>query len=74
MNEMPLKSVGNSSVLVADIGKAIDAGALQYNIVRIDGQRSSTCRFSSREATANTITIVDGMKTAIKHLSTYRRR
>src|ERR1700689_849665 len=29
MNEMPLKSVGNSSVLVADIGKAVDAGALQ---------------------------------------------
>src|ERR1700744_800146 len=40
MNAMPLKSVGNSSVLVADIGKAVDAGALQYNIVRIDGQRS----------------------------------
>ena len=40
MNEMPLKSVGNSSVLVADVGKAEDSGALQYNIVRIDGQRS----------------------------------
>ena len=40
MNEMPLKSVGNSSVLVGDIGKAVDSGALQYNIVRIDGQRS----------------------------------
>src|SRR5271170_3210400 len=40
MNEMPLKSVGNASVLVADIGKAVDAGTLQYNIVRIDGQRS----------------------------------
>jgi multidrug efflux pump subunit AcrB len=40
MNEMPLKSVGNASVLVGDIGKAVDSGALQYNIVRIDGQRS----------------------------------
>jgi len=37
MNEMPLKSVGNASVLVADIGNAEDSGALQYNIVRIDG-------------------------------------
>src|SRR6202034_3547730 len=40
MNQMPLKSVGNGSVLVADIGHAVDAGALQYNIVRIDRQRS----------------------------------
>src|SRR5271169_4398243 len=40
MNEMPLKSYGNSSVLVADVGKAEDSGTLQYNIVRIDGQRS----------------------------------
>ncbi len=40
MNSMPLKSYGNSSVLVADVGKAEDSGALQYNIVRIDGQRS----------------------------------
>src|SRR6202030_4349634 len=30
MNDMPLKSVGNSSVLVGDIGKAVDSGALQY--------------------------------------------
>ena len=51
MNQMPLKSVGNGSVLVADIGHAVDSGALQYNIVRIDGQRS-VYRFSSRAATA----------------------
>src|SRR6185437_4260756 len=34
MNSLPLKSVGNSSVLDGDIGKAQDAGARQYNIVR----------------------------------------
>ena len=32
MNQMPLKSVGNGSVLVADVGHAVDSGALQYNI------------------------------------------
>jgi multidrug efflux pump subunit AcrB len=68
MNEMPLKSVGNSSVLVGDIGKAIDAGALQYNIVRIDGQRSVYVPVFKQGGDSNTITIVDGMKTAIKHL------
>jgi len=68
MNEMPLKSVGNSSVLVADVGKAEDAGALQYNIVRIDGQRSVYVPVFKQGGNSNTITIVDGMKAAIKHL------
>src|SRR6202041_2549354 len=68
MNAMPLKSVGNASVLVADIGKAQDAGALQYNIVRIDGQRSVYVPVFKQGGDSNTITIVDGMKSAIKHL------
>jgi multidrug efflux pump subunit AcrB len=68
MNEMPLKSVGNSSVLVADIGKAEDSGALQYNIVRIDGQRSVYVPVFKQGGDSNTITIVNGMKKAIKHL------
>ncbi len=68
MNEMPLKSVGNSSVLVADVGKAEDSGALQYNIVRIDGQRSVYVPIFKQGGNSNTITIVNGMKDAIKHL------
>ncbi len=68
MNQMPLKSEGNSSVLVADVGKAVDAGALQYNIVRIDGQRSVYVPIFKQGGSSNTITIVDGMKQAIKHL------
>ena len=68
MNEMPLKSVGNSSVLVADVGKAEDSGALQYNIVRIDGQRSVYVPVFKQGGNSNTITIVNGMKAAIKHL------
>jgi multidrug efflux pump subunit AcrB len=68
MNQMPLKSVGNASVLVADIGKAEDSGALQYNIVRIDGQRSVYIPVFKQGGNSNTITIVDGMKAAIKHL------
>ena len=68
MNAMPLKSMGNSSVLVGDIGKAIDSGALQYNIVRIDGQRSVYVPVFKQGGDSNTITIVNGMKDAIKHL------
>jgi len=68
MNEMPLKTVGNSSVLVADVGKAVDSGALQYNIVRIDGQRSVYVPIFKQGGNSNTITIVDGIKAAIQHL------
>ncbi|HEV2275699.1 MAG TPA: efflux RND transporter permease subunit [Acidobacteriaceae bacterium] len=68
MNQMPLKSYGNSSVLVADVGKAEDSGALQYNIVRIDGQRSVYVPVLKQGGDSNTITIVNGMKEAIKHL------
>ena len=68
MNEMPLKSVGNASVLVADVGKAEDSGALQYNIVRIDGQHSVYVPVFKQGGDSNTIRIVDGMKKAIKKL------
>jgi multidrug efflux pump subunit AcrB len=68
MNAMPLKSYGNSSVLVADVGKAEDSGALQYNIVRIDGQRSVYVPVFKQGGNSNTITIVNGMKAAVKHL------
>ncbi len=68
MNAMPLKSVGNSSVLVADIGKAEDSGALQYNIVRIDGQRSVYVPIFKQGGDSNTIRIVNGIKDAIKKL------
>jgi len=68
MNEMPLKTIGNSSVLVANVGHAEDSGALQYNIVRIDGQRSVYVPVFKQGGDSNTITIVNGMKDAIKHL------
>ncbi|MFP5226825.1 MAG: efflux RND transporter permease subunit [Acidobacteriota bacterium] len=68
MNQMPLTSVGNGSVLVADIGHAEDSGALQYNIVRIDGQRSVYVPIFKQGGKSNTIDIVNGMKASIRHL------
>jgi multidrug efflux pump subunit AcrB len=68
LNAMPIKSVGNASVMVGDIGKAKDAGAIQTNIVRIDGQRSVYIPVLKQGGDSNTITIVNGMKEAIKNL------
>src|ERR1700739_299649 len=68
INDMPLKSVGNASVLVGDVGKAEDSGTIQTNIVRIDGQRSVYVPVLKQGGDSNTITIVNGMKAAIKNL------
>src|SRR6201993_3921597 len=67
-NQIPLKSVGLGSVLVADIGKAEDAGAIQTNIGRIDGQRSVYIPILKQGGGSNTIAIVNGVKEATKHL------
>ena len=68
INEVPLKSVGLGSVVVADVGKAEDAGAIQTNIVRIDGQRSVYIPILKQGGDSNTIAIVNGIKGAIQDL------
>jgi len=69
INQIPLKSVGLGSVVVADVGRAEDAGAIQTNIVRIDGQRSVYIPILKQGGDSNTIAIVDGVKGVIKHLA-----
>jgi HAE1 family hydrophobic/amphiphilic exporter-1 len=68
INSMPLKTVGQSSVLVADIGKAVDAQAIQTNIVRVDGQPSVYLPILKQGGDTNTIAVVDGIKEALKSL------
>jgi multidrug efflux pump subunit AcrB len=62
INTIPLKSVGLGSVTVADVGKAEDAGAIQTNIVRIDGQKSVYIPILKQGGDSNTISIVSGVK------------
>jgi multidrug efflux pump subunit AcrB len=69
INQIPLKSVGLGSVVVADVGRAEDAGAIQTNVVRIDGQRSVYIPILKQGGDSNTIAIVDGVKSVIKHLA-----
>jgi multidrug efflux pump subunit AcrB len=68
INSIPLKSLGNASVLVGDVGHAEDSGALQTNIVRIDGQHSVYVPILKQGGKSNTIQIVNGMRAAIKRL------
>ena len=69
INQIPLKSVGLGSVVVADVGKAEDAGAIQTNVVRIDGQKSVYIPILKQGGDSNTIAIVDDVKSVIKHLA-----
>jgi len=68
INTMPLKTVGQSSVLVGDVGKAIDAQAIQTNVVRVDGQPSVYLPILKQGGDTNTIAVVDGIREALKHL------
>src|SRR5882724_8902000 len=68
INTMPLKTVGQSSVLVADVGKAVDAEAIQTNIVRVDGQPSVYLPILKQGGDTNTIAVVNGIREALKHL------
>jgi multidrug efflux pump subunit AcrB len=68
INDLPLKSVNHTSVMVRDIGHAKDSGALQTNIVRVDGQHSVYIPILKQGGNSNTITIVNGIKEAVRNL------
>jgi multidrug efflux pump subunit AcrB len=68
LNQVPLKTVGEASVLVADVGQAQDASQIQYNKVRINGQPSVYIPVLKQGGDANTIAIVDGVKRVVAHL------
>ncbi|MBB6143908.1 multidrug efflux pump subunit AcrB [Silvibacterium bohemicum] len=68
VNSIPLKTVGNASILVGDVGHAVDGGQLQTNIVRVDGQHSVYIPVLKQGGDSNTITIVNGIRKATAHL------
>jgi len=68
LGKVPVKTVGNSWVTVNDIGKAEDANQIQYNLVRVDGQRSVYLPIMKQGGDTNTIAVVDGIREAIRHL------
>jgi multidrug efflux pump subunit AcrB len=68
LGDLPLKVKGNSWVTVNDVGKAEDAHQIQYNIVRVDGQRSAYIPIMKQGGDTNTIAVVDGVRQLIKHL------
>jgi multidrug efflux pump subunit AcrB len=68
INRIPLKTVGNASVLVGDVGEAKDASQIQNCIVRVDGQPSVYLPVMKQGGDANTIAVVEGIKKAVARL------
>src|ERR1700676_5293305 len=68
INAMPLKTVGQSSVMVGDVGKATDAQAIQTNIVRVDAQPSVYLPILKQGGDTNTIAVVNGIREGLQHL------
>ena len=68
LNDIPLKTQGQQSVFVSDVGKAVDGSALQYNIVRVNGQKSVYVAVQKQGGNTNTIAVVDGIEKAIQTL------
>ncbi len=68
LGEVPVKTVGTSWSTVNDIGHAEDANQIQYNIVRVDGQRSVYLPIMKQGGDTNTIQVVNGIRDLIGHL------
>ena len=68
LGKIPIKTVGSSWVSVNDVGEAQDANQIQYNIVRVDGQRSVYLPIMKQGGDTNTIEVVNGIRDMIGHL------
>ena len=68
LNSIPLKTEGERSVFLSDVGRAVDGSALQYNIVRVNNQRSVYVPILKQGGDTNTIAVVTGIRKAILNL------
>lgn len=68
INEIPIKVVNGSPILVRDIGTAADSAAVQTSIVRVNGRESVYIPVTKQEG-ANTVNVADGVRSRIPKLT-----
>ncbi|MGA3096289.1 MAG: efflux RND transporter permease subunit [Bryobacteraceae bacterium] len=68
LNGVPIKASGAQWVTVSDVGEAKDANQIQYNIVRVDGQRSVYLPIMKQGGDTNTIEVVNGIRNMLGKL------
>ena len=65
---VPLKVVGQSPVHVGDVATPQDSFGLQYNLVRVNGQRAVYLPIFKQGGDSNTIAIVNGVREKLRNL------
>ncbi|HXN28972.1 MAG TPA: efflux RND transporter permease subunit [Candidatus Acidoferrales bacterium] len=68
LNQVPLKTEGQKSVFISDVGRAVDGSYQQYNVVRVNGQKSVYAPILKQGGDTNTIAVVNGIRKAIATL------
>jgi multidrug efflux pump subunit AcrB len=68
INDIPLKTVGASTVTVGDVGHAEDSHQIQNNVVTVDGQPSVYLPVMKQGGDTNTIAVVNGVKDLVGRL------
>jgi multidrug efflux pump subunit AcrB len=69
LNDIPIRTVGNSTIYVHDVAFVRDGFPPQTNIVRVDGRRS-TLMTIQKIGTASTLDIIAGIKQLLPHVKT----
>ncbi|MFZ1762392.1 MAG: efflux RND transporter permease subunit, partial [Nitrospira sp.] len=68
INDIPIKIVNGTPVLIRDIGTAADSAAVQTSIVRVNG-REATYLPITRQEGANTLEVTDGIRAKLSNLT-----
>ena len=67
LNDIPIKVVNGVPVFLRDVGTAADSTSVQTNAVRVNGRRAIYIPIL-KQAGANTIAVIDGVKEAVARL------
>jgi len=64
LNDLPIKSIGNSTIYIKDVAYVRDGYPPQTNIVRVDGQRSALMVIF-KNGSSSTLDVISGIKQAL---------
>lgn len=68
INDLPVKIVNGTPVLIRDIGTAADSAAVQTSIVRVNGREATYIPITRQEG-ANTLEVTDGIRAKLSKLT-----
>ncbi len=68
LNGIPIKVANGAPIFLRDVATAADSTSVQSNAVRINGRRAVYIPIL-KQAGANTIAVIDGIKDALRHVT-----